>query len=750
MRYPAPSKAHKAVSRPVRTETGGGRPEFEGRETNGGRAAAESAGFPPRAKILQMQRVVGNRAVAQWLQARTPDFGGKPTVPVQRMSIVKDKTYRKAIESDAPERVIDTAKLKLSDRNALVLNLELEGNESLLNEILTEWGSMELKGDDDFEEIFGWGEEIAALQNKKPEEYEEEDHRKIEDMNRRLAEAKLWVDQNDKNPSIQIYRDVIITLMRDLSKLGGQGVEDQAPAELDVQIGPGERRNYRDDIRRMGTWGGEAEAESIAAHFHMLVPVFVIRKGIFRQVTQVGTGHVVGNRALVHLGNHYEVAQGIADGMAVGGQTEWLKTGKTGDCLFESMLLIRNNGRRASMEETLERIQKLRNRVSANLADAAIDESIQEMLVFGDAVGAGPETAKLVADRRAEARRKKIASDNEAAVLRVDRDFIDEHLKKLSELEYLESFGFEAAIDAYLQEREKNPKSSGTIRALSELDKLFRLARLALREQKGEFDTDYSEFEKTAINNSSKDPIDRPKDRKLWDQIEKSAREDALTREDIRYIVSPNNKSQYLITVSGVEGEFVMDKIGQLVPRFTRRNISDINIAELKGKHDQEAGLYPSNLSPYEDARRQQDARGTGSNKIRNESAEMHHVQGSKPSDYLSATASSSDALNPQGKAFDAAATVVIDLSYIDPEQISALYTSQGMRYFLLDMFEGDRGATVEKAEREQREKAPSSMRLAKGNAELSEKEWQALLDVIRTKEVLIGGLIPKEAVRKE
>jgi hypothetical protein len=195
--------------------------------------------------------------------------------------------------------------------------------------------------------------------------------------------------------------------------------------------------------------------------------------------------------------------------------------------------------------------------------------------------------------------------------------------------------------------------------------------------------------------------------------------------------------------------EYCLDKIGQLVPRFLRRNCSQENKDELSGdEHDKDRGLYPTGLSPFKI--KGNVASGTGGNQIKKESPEMSHVQGHKPSPFLSATALDEDALNPKGKSFGQVMTVVIDLSHLEPVHITALYTSKAICYFLLDGFTGDKQQTAQNARDEQSKVKPSSGDLARRDKSLSEKEWQALLDVIRTAEVLIDCVVPEEAVEKQ
>ncbi|MDG0813885.1 OTU domain-containing protein [Cohnella rhizosphaerae] len=641
---------------------------------------------------------------------------------------------------------------------------------------------------------------IAELQKKKPEELEASDRDRMKEIAVKLASARKFVEQNTAHPSVQVYKDVVISLSRELAKAEGQSsgsrsgsdagsdsgeAPQQAPDHLNLDVGPDERRHYREDLKKMGTWAGEAEAESLADHLRVRAQVYVIVAGVFHRVNQVGANHTpVGELALVHLGNHYEVVDGVADGMEVGRQRRWLKTSKTGDCLFESMLLIRHNGKPLDEDKKQRAILKLRQRTADNLSDDAIDETIHEMLVYGDTAGTGEHTSKLVEERRGDAASKREADkekrsrddENERRVARVDAKFLQDRLDTLQTLEGLSAFGFDKAIAAYLKERGQDPKSKQTLAELRKLNDLFREADFAFKAQKKRAAYEYQPFEKEE-EESWTGELDRPEDAEEQLALERKARERTLNRRDIKKTASPNNANQTLIVLRGEEGEFVLDKLGQLVPRYSRRNISQANLDELNGKHGEEKGMYPSRMSPVEDADISQVASGTGGNKIRKESDEMHHVQGHKPSDYLSVTAQNEDAVNPKGKKFDAAATVEVDLSYIDPANLSALYTSQGMRYFLLDgMLAGDKGETIDLAIREQskvppdkshekderkaggkkkkdkkdKDKAkPSSNQLALDHDQLSAKEWQALLDVIRTKEVLIEDMIPHDAVRK-
>ena len=93
---------------------------------------------------------------------------------------------------------------------------------------------------------------------------------------------------------------------------------------------------------------------------------------------------------------------------------------------------------------------------------------------------------------------------------------------------------------------------------------------------------------------------------------------------------------------------------------------------------------------------------------------------------------------------------VSIDLAYIASTDIRALYTNAAIAYYLLHNFQSKKASKQGVVDIAVNSKKKSAGDLAKEHDMLSEKEWQALLDVIRTKEVLISGVTPKEAITKK
>lgn len=151
---------------------------------------------------------------------------------------------------------------------------------------------------------------------------------------------------------------------------------------------------------------------------------------------------------------------------------------------------------------------------------------------------------------------------------------------------------------------------------------------------------------------------------------------------------------------------------------------------------------------------------GIGDNKIK-ATKEMLHVEGKKPSEFLSTTLQPEGTVNPEGQSFGSC-RYRIDLSFIDPASIAHLSSAKGISYYMLGNYEKKEKSDPDKSELISKAKAFSERQMNKKEGKkdafgaqhaaeqyptLSAKEWQALMDVVRTSEVLINAKIPKEAL---
>ena len=686
--------------------------------------------------------VVRGESAAALLDALPAGGGGGGGV--QRKRIIRGKDGWREAGKDDDKGVEDTQQMGESQR--ALLRLELQKHDpKLLGEIEQEWqaqakepsspssGKPKGKGDDD--EVEGLAEllvlegELGVLEKKGKDHLDGGDHKKLDALSETLVKMQRLLQraqQQRKGEGHDLRIQMVGAYLQRLGALTGKPVVEQGVGGVGLQVTAQDITAYRDDVRQAGTWAGWAEAEVLATLLNIQVDVFIKSQGFYRRVLRVGAG-TAKTLSLLFLGNHYEVVGGVQDGTAVGAETRHIETVKGGDCLFESMIVVFLDGHKPATMAQM--ILWLRGRVAAGLSDDQIEESIQGMLVFGDFGGLGKKM-------KGQLGRKSTALKSE----KWTKEALGERVRRLDGLENLESYELDKLTGDYLQAREKDPASPATAKALDEL-----LRTLALAEGRQSAKIDFSAYDKD--EDDPELPRDRPKDKQQRDKVEAEARQRTLARKDLVITPSPHCKDQFIITYKGAE--HCLDKLGQLVPRILRRNCSDANKEELAGKqHQKEDGLYPTGLSPFKI--KDQVASGTGNNVIKNESGEMHHVQGHKPSPFMSATASDEDALTPKGVEFEASMTVEIDLAHIAPVHITALYTSAAICYFLLDGFGGDKAETEQIAREEQGQKKPSSTRLAKDHKQLSEKEWQALLDVIRTLEVLIDCMVPKAAVKKE
>lgn len=156
-----------------------------------------------------------------------------------------------------------------------------------------------------------------------------------------------------------------------------------------------------------------------------------------------------------------------------------------------------------------------------------------------------------------------------------------------------------------------------------------------------------------------------------------------------------NTGNQSIVTRRDSGKNFVIDGYGQCVPRFVYRFVNDKDVSNLQ--------THGAMLPRSE----------TAGNSI------LEHVGGQKLTRYTSTTRSKHGIQNPHGDTFDSGCKVKIDLSYISKDQIYDLSTPLGEQ----------------------------KLRISMGSGEPMGINKQALEDVKRTKEVLIEGRIPKEAI---
>ena len=228
-----------------------------------------------------------------------------------------------------------------------------------------------------------------------------------------------------------------------------------------------------------------------------------------------------------------------------------------------------------------------------------------------------------------------------------------------------------AQWDAFVRERTKDPGSEATATALASLQ---RHAELLPRVKAPPLAA-----EQAVIGEKQSAGLEEQKR--------------VQTRSQHKTAVSPLNNQQVLIANGGQE--YVIDRLGQLVPRILVRSISPRNYKELRDL----SAIYPSAISPTGSGA-QAGGAGGADNAIKQASSEMRHVQGAKPSPFLSATTTREEAKNPQGQDFGETnkkgrkwtpVVVTIDLAYIDPVDIRALYTHRVFAYWMLEGYPATR-----------------------------------------------------------
>jgi hypothetical protein len=502
---------------------------------------------------------------------------------------------------------------------------------------------------------------------------------------------------------VQSYRATIASLSKGANKLA-LGI---AAADADLAVSAHEVAAYRADITEMGVWGGLAEAETAATAVHVSCTIFTLdATGNYRTAQTIGHGQPYRGRDLLFLGNHYEMVQGAADGQPHLADHVQVATAPDGNCMWEGVLLVQSGHDLGNHRQ--RRINWLRQTVQQNLTAQQIETSILELLLGGVGHGVGSRMSVALAARA------------------IETDDLQSFLEPQS-IEYQAEKHQPAVHKAwkeFLAARTKDPASEETEQALAVL----------------QAEADYLP--------RVKEPALPPGDTLLKDapsdKVEARERAARLEADKGTYVVSPHNKNQVIFTREGQE--YVMDRLGQLVARLLVRNISPLNQVELS----QHKAMYPSASSPAATVPSSGGSGGADST-IKLPSPEMLHVQGAKPSPYLSATTSKKGALNPKGQTFGQTSTgntaipVTLDLAHLDPQEIRAVYTQRGMGYWMLHGFSGDKAATLKVLNAAGRQ--AKGQDLAKGGPSLGRKEWQALADVVRTTEVLLSDEVPRAAV---
>lgn len=689
-----------------------------------------------------------------WLPAKEGDDGAQDTWDMsidERMAVRSDLNLMKATDRDG-----QNARKYLDEEIRLIT------------------------GDIDEKEILDLGKPLAALQAAAAEgALDAENRRTLESISYTVARALSLVrERDDLDADSTKLQLVLESYVRQITAIDANALSEaieSAGSDVDLNVTAEDIAAYRGDIAERGTWGSGAEAQAIATAFNFRTRILILDSNQrYVQVDTLGPpGGAARNLALLNVGAHYQIVDQRAQAGGVFNNAHVVYNPRgDGDCLFRALHHVAANGAatvndiappNAPLDEEAF-VVRARAIASAGLGDPEITASIIEIRNSRSRAGLGPRLrARMnVQDLSTKDLRKQIQRTGKKdpdllSGIKQEakgtifagwaRNFgtLEELLAKYETIraELLEA----PAEDADQAKRAKNLTNANALREilLGAIAKALPPVEQALVESEGQ-------------------------DTKLEAKLRRDSR-DQLERSGVKVAASTHHPDQLVITQDG--DEFVMDRIGQLVPRFVHRGISDFNIAEL----DEEDFMYPTGLSPIPDSKgstygaelRKQfgteaskSASGISANKIK-ASKEMGHVEGVKPSPFLSTTAIAGGTKNPQGQTFGSTVRV-IDLSYLPPSAIAATYTDRGMGYFLLSAFKGtaaEKSTLVEHATdyekqqtgaRELAKSKPSTKQFSADDAaaldaRLSGKEWQALMDVIRTKEILISAAVPAAAI---
>ncbi|MFD2671845.1 hypothetical protein [Marinicrinis sediminis] len=721
--------------------------------------------------ILQWQRTAGNQAAYQLMQARqattrlqTPPVRTGTSEPPKQLVRVKKKTshgketydyYVPATDRDTDAE--DTLDMPLSKKREVLHDLQNKGknvkaNASAIQELTKE---INIIGSEVSEsEIIQLGVQLDQLLVKKQSQtgLEESDNKQINNISSRLLRALDFLgtlDQGEKAASS--LRILLQAQMKKINELDDKAIEKaQGLAERTIsQVTPAERAAYREDIRRGGVWGGGAETAVIASTFGMYVDLYILDgNGQYIQADRAGDlGGTQAGFSILNVGNHYVViTNGHANGSPFRADSHQVFDPEPdGDCMFNALHYALTNGNRSAaltyqqgdtqvQVPPEEFVARARTLAADGMTDDMVDLSVEEILLSDQVSGVGAHLGRLLDYRKyhkgeltKRMHQSKLEESHVLDMLKMEKLIPSSFSKSLDEL-----------MDIFQEKFEQKPEM------------FHRILTTILKQIDQQF------VGESEVLHQGPDAAFEYEQRK--EKSERYRRQHAVVN-------SPHNDKQLVITIEGAESQFVIDRIGQLVPRFVARSISAENIAEKDNHHH----IYPSGMSP-EGKPSKSGATGSGisDNKVE-ATPEMLHVEGKKPSGFLSTTKDVAGTINPKGESFGSA-LYMIDLSYLNPAHIADLSSGSGISYYLLGNYDEKKGGTEKKsliskaASYNDRQVEGNRMKkenpktkdveftaqdAEKDDQSLSGKEWQAIMDVIRTSEVLISDKIPEEALSK-
>lgn len=374
---------------------------------------------------LGYQSLIGNRALRR-LPA-TPHPG--PTVIRRVMVEVGPAAVTRA--ADSSKTAVDTKTMSKQDRTALSQTMGAQvksGDQSaaaLLDEIRNEWvaqrtATKEEVGDFSFlDNIPIFEKELVALELafaklRSKQKLSSENVAKLKDLAARIRRA---IDAAVADPDLA---DAGLRKLRPMLKRIGVIAADPAienygfDENLSMDVSPSDIADYRADTMEMGTFGGLAEAQAVAAALHISFDIWVVVGGKFRlSAPNVGAGPK-SNRVLLHLGDHYVVlnAAAVGEGVVMPDRLPVVaKTETEGDCLYEGIYILQNGAKPADYQGA---VSALRTLASTGMTDQMVTTSIL-LIRSGSAAGLGSRMSVQVEQGQLQTMHNKLKKSHQGA-----------------------------------------------------------------------------------------------------------------------------------------------------------------------------------------------------------------------------------------------------------------------------------------------------------------------------------------------
>jgi hypothetical protein len=492
--------------------------------------------------------------------------------------------------------LVDTDKLTLRQKQQLLRQLQTQGDktaESLVQQLTQEIQVMAPRVVSE-EQLLKLDLELDRLIARNPKDVAEPDKLRARQLAFNAMSALEFLSTFDEGDVEAIkFRSIILGLLHKIEQLDATALKDareKTDRDEDLQVSPVEIEAYRADIKGGGVWGGAAEAQIVAVAFNVRLDMFMLdREGKYFRAASVGppAGGAVSPFNIVNVGDHYVVIpRRLQPGQKHDAKTIAFNPPGLGDCMFDAFgyaasnnwsvpLQYMPNGANAPVTVAKNKfVSTARGLASSNLTDAQITLSIEEVLLSGQTAGVGPNLKKLVNLRRYD----------KGTLFEMISDSGLPHNELLTRLTSAvpDLKGKASSIESVLNLYEQDQQTIAEAKNVAELPKGMVTGMLTLLDALRTIVVEQSLM------------TGGPSVDEQSEAFELDMRKSAAEKFRVLYdaATSKFNTKQLIVDIAG--NDCVLDRIGQLTPRYAYRSVSMANETELV----EHGGIFPSGVQP--------------------------------------------------------------------------------------------------------------------------------------------------------